>query len=51
VLPTTPIRLHDAAVAATMTSPCLGQNNADVNGGWLGLAADEIATLRADGVI
>jgi crotonobetainyl-CoA:carnitine CoA-transferase CaiB-like acyl-CoA transferase len=51
VLPTTPIRLHDTAVAATMPSPRLGQNNDDVYGGWLGLAADEIVALRAGGVI
>jgi CoA:oxalate CoA-transferase len=51
VLPTTPIRLHDTAVAATMPSPRLGQNNDDVYGGWLGLAADEIVALRAAGVI
>jgi hypothetical protein len=29
----------------------LGQNNEDVYGDWLGLAADEIAALRAEGVI
>jgi crotonobetainyl-CoA:carnitine CoA-transferase CaiB-like acyl-CoA transferase len=51
VLPTTPIRLHDTAVAATMPSPRLGQNNDDVYSGWLGLAADEIVALRAEGVI
>src|SRR3978361_1121241 len=51
VLPTTPIRLHDTAVAATMPSPRLGQNNEDVYGDWLGLTADEVRGLRAEGVI
>jgi CoA:oxalate CoA-transferase len=51
VLPTTPIRLHDTDVVAAMPSPHLGQDNDDVYGGWLGLAADEIAALRAEGVI
>ncbi len=51
VLPTTPIRLHDTGVAAAMPSPHLGQNNDEVYGEWLGMTADEIAALRAEGVI
>jgi CoA:oxalate CoA-transferase len=51
VLPTSPIRLHDTGVAPATPSPHLGQHNDEVYGGWLGLSADEIAALRAEGVI
>jgi crotonobetainyl-CoA:carnitine CoA-transferase CaiB-like acyl-CoA transferase len=51
VMPTSPIRLHETDVAAAMPSPHLGQHNDDVYGGWLGLTGDEIAALRAEGVI
>ena len=51
VLPTTPLRLHDTGVAAARPSPFLGQNNDEIYGGWLGMGAEEIAILRAEGVI
>jgi CoA:oxalate CoA-transferase len=51
VLPTTPIRLHDTDVAPATPSPHLGQHNDEVYGGWLGLDSNEIAALRAEGVI
>jgi CoA:oxalate CoA-transferase len=51
VLPTSPLRLHGIDVAAATPSPGVGQHNDEVYGGWLGLDADEIAALRADGVI
>lgn len=51
VLPRTPIRLHETAVAATLPSPRLGQHNDEVYGGWLGLSSGEIEGLRAEGVI
>jgi CoA:oxalate CoA-transferase len=51
VLPTSPIRLHDTPVAPATPSPRLGQHNDDIYGGWLGLTSDEIAALRAEGVI
>jgi CoA:oxalate CoA-transferase len=51
VLPTSPIRLHDTAVAAAVPSPHLGQYNDEVYGGWLGLNADEIEALREQGII
>ncbi|MFL5251782.1 MAG: CaiB/BaiF CoA transferase family protein [Rhodopila sp.] len=51
VLPTTAIRLHDTDIPPARPSPHLGQHNDEVYGGWLGLAAQEIAALRAEGVI
>ncbi|WP_158931071.1 CaiB/BaiF CoA-transferase family protein [Acidisphaera sp. S103] len=51
VLPTSPIRLHETDVAPATPSPRLGQHNDEVYGGWLGLNPDEIAALRAEGVI
>jgi len=31
-------------------SPLLGQHNAEVLGGWLGIAASEVEALRAEGI-
>ena len=51
IVPTTPLRLHGADRVATAPSPFVGQHNADVYGNWLGLAANEIAALKAEEVI
>ncbi len=51
VLPRTPLRIHGTDVAPTQPSPRVGQHNEEIYGGWLGLSADEIASLRNDGVI
>jgi CoA:oxalate CoA-transferase len=51
VLPTSPLRLHGIDVTPATPSPRIGQHNDEVYGGWLGLDADAIAALRADGVI
>ena len=51
VVPTTPLRLHGAERVPTVPSPTIGQHNAEVYGGWLGLSAEEIETLKAAGAI
>jgi crotonobetainyl-CoA:carnitine CoA-transferase CaiB-like acyl-CoA transferase len=51
VFPTTPLRLHGAGLAPATPSPTVGQHNDEVYGGWLGLSAEEIGGLRAEGVI
>lgn len=51
VVPTTPLRLHGADKVPTQPSPTVGQHNAEVYGGWLGLPSDEIVTLKQQGVI
>jgi CoA:oxalate CoA-transferase len=50
-VPTSPLRYHGADPVETVPSPKLGQHNAEVYGGWLGLSAAEIAALRGDGAI
>ena len=50
-MPTTPLRVHGAETVETVPSPSIGQHNAEVYGDWLGLGAEEIAALEADGVI
>jgi CoA:oxalate CoA-transferase len=51
VVPNTPLRVHGADKVPTTPSPKLGQHNDEIYGGMLGLSSDEIAELRADGVI
>ena len=51
VVPTTPLRLHGAERVRTQPSPTIGQHNAEVYGGWLGLSPGEIADLTQNGVI
>ncbi|HXO02917.1 MAG TPA: CoA transferase, partial [Stellaceae bacterium] len=50
-VPTSPLRFHGADRRKTSPSPKLGQHNEEIYGGWLGLSVDEIAELKADGVI
>jgi crotonobetainyl-CoA:carnitine CoA-transferase CaiB-like acyl-CoA transferase len=50
-VPTSPLRFHGADKVDTTPSPTVGQHNADVYGGWLGLGDDELAELKADGAI
>jgi len=51
VVPTTPLRLHGTDKVAAGPSPTIGQHNADIYGGWLGLSAGEIAELKEAGAI
>lgn len=51
VVPTSPLRFHGADRVGTTPSPRIGQHNAEIYGGWLGLSAAEIESLRRDGVI
>lgn len=51
VVPTSPLRFHGADKLATTPSPRVGQHNAEVYGGWLGLSAAEIGALEREGVI
>jgi CoA:oxalate CoA-transferase len=51
VVPTSPLRFHGADRVPVQPSPKLGQHNAEIYGGWLGLSADEIADLERGGVI
>lgn len=51
VVPGTPLRLHGAERVAAGPSPTIGQHNAEIYGGWLGLSEGEIAELAAAGVI
>jgi CoA:oxalate CoA-transferase len=50
-VPTSPLRYHGADPVAAVPSPKLGQHNAEIYGGWLGLSVAEMAGLAKDGVI
>jgi len=51
VLPTNPLRLHGLPKAPMVPSPTIGQHNAEIYGGWLGLGDSELAALREAGAI
>ena len=49
-MPAWPVRF-DGAPAKVKPSPLLGQHNAEVLGAWLGMAAQEVDALKAEGII
>ncbi|HXO02844.1 MAG TPA: CoA transferase [Stellaceae bacterium] len=51
VVPTNPLRLHGLPKAPLVPSPTIGQHNAEIYGGWLGLSEAEVAALKAEGAI
>jgi len=51
VVPSTPLRLHATDPVGPAPSPTIGQHNAEIYGGWLGLSAGELAELREGGAI
>ena len=51
VLPSSPLRYDGVEQIKPSPSAGLGQHNAEIYGDWLGLSADELARLAADGVI
>lgn len=50
-VPTSPLRYHGADRVVTTPSPRVGQHNDKVYREWLGLSADDVAQMKADGVI
>jgi formyl-CoA transferase len=48
-MPAWPVRF-DGVPPKVKPSPLLGQHNAEVLGGWLGIAASEVEALRAEGI-
>jgi crotonobetainyl-CoA:carnitine CoA-transferase CaiB-like acyl-CoA transferase len=51
VVPNSPLRLHGVPKAPMVPSPTIGQHNAEIYGGWLGLGDDAVAALKAEGAI
>ena len=51
VLPSSPIRIHGDDPPPLEPNPSMGQHNGDIYGEWLGLGAERVAELEADGVI
>jgi crotonobetainyl-CoA:carnitine CoA-transferase CaiB-like acyl-CoA transferase len=49
-MPAWPVRF-DGAPPRVKPSPLLGQHNAEVLGGWLGMGAAEVEALRTEGII
>jgi formyl-CoA transferase len=49
-MPTWPVRL-DGQTARIKPSPLLGQHGAEVLSAWLGIGAEEVATLKSEGVL
>ena len=49
-MPTFPVRF-DGAPAPVTPAPLLGEHTAEVFGEWLGMSADDVAMLRAEGVV
>jgi len=49
-MPAWPVRF-DGAPPRVKPSPLLGEHNAEVLGGWLGIGAAEVDALRAEGIV
>jgi formyl-CoA transferase len=49
-MPAWPVRF-DGAPPRVKPSPLLGQHNAEVLGGWLGIGSAEVDALRAEGIV
>ena len=49
-MPAWPVRF-DGSPPRVKPSPLLGQHNAEVLGGWLGISAAEVDALRAEGIV
>jgi len=49
IMPAWPVRF-DGVPPKVKPSPLLGQHNAEVLGGWLGIAASEVEALRTEGI-
>jgi formyl-CoA transferase len=48
-MPAWPVRF-DGAPPRVRPSPLLGEHNAEVLGGWLGIGASEVEALHAEGI-